>query len=129
MQRVKEMHEHGGSGSIGYAVSNEQPTQRCNTRRTDSLEANITSYRRGVRSHHQQPLYYCGVYHMAYLRARACLMCSYRYDWKVDEARKNILRTHTTAVSARMLYEIANVSRFSVFAYDPPLVTAHIYQG
>jgi len=33
----------------------------------------------------------------------------YRYDWKREEAMKNILRTHTTAVSARMLYQIANV--------------------
>lgn len=31
----------------------------------------------------------------------------YRYDWKVEEAEKNILRTHTTAVSARMLYKLA----------------------
>lgn len=34
----------------------------------------------------------------------------YRYNWKLEEAQKNILRTHTTAVSARMLYELANVS-------------------
>lgn len=32
----------------------------------------------------------------------------YRYDWKIDEAQKNVLRTHTTAVSARMLYKLAN---------------------
>eukprot|EP01006_Ploeotia_vitrea_P039536 TRINITY_DN66356_c1_g4_i1.p2 TRINITY_DN66356_c1_g4~~TRINITY_DN66356_c1_g4_i1.p2 ORF type:complete len:538 (-),score=326.18 TRINITY_DN66356_c1_g4_i1:69-1661(-) len=32
----------------------------------------------------------------------------YRYDWSLDEAQKNILRTHTTAVSARMLYKLAN---------------------
>lgn len=31
----------------------------------------------------------------------------YRYDWKETEAQKNILRTHTTAVSARMLYKLA----------------------
>jgi len=31
----------------------------------------------------------------------------YRYDWKEEEARKNVLRTHTTAVSARMLYALA----------------------
>jgi hypothetical protein len=35
----------------------------------------------------------------------------YRYDWKRTEADKNLLRTHTTAVSARMLYALANVSR------------------
>lgn len=32
----------------------------------------------------------------------------YRYDWKIEEAQKNVLRTHTTAVSARMLYKLAN---------------------
>lgn len=30
----------------------------------------------------------------------------YRYDWKLEEAQKNVLRTHTTAVSARMLYKL-----------------------
>jgi len=33
----------------------------------------------------------------------------YGYDWKIEEARKNLLRTHTTAVSARMLYSLAKV--------------------
>lgn len=49
LERVKEAHERGGNGSIGY-----------------------------------------------------------RYDWKLSEAQKNVLRTHTTAVSARMLYKLAN---------------------
>ncbi|XP_071550650.1 phenylalanine--tRNA ligase alpha subunit [Panulirus ornatus] len=31
----------------------------------------------------------------------------YQYDWSRDEAHKNLLRTHTTAVSARMLYRVA----------------------
>jgi len=31
----------------------------------------------------------------------------WRYEWKEEEARKNIMRTHTTAVSARMLYALA----------------------
>ncbi|XP_015775509.1 PREDICTED: phenylalanine--tRNA ligase alpha subunit-like [Acropora digitifera] len=31
----------------------------------------------------------------------------YQYDWVLEEAKKNILRTHTTAVSARMLYKLA----------------------
>ena len=31
----------------------------------------------------------------------------YGYDWKLGEAKKNLLRTHTTAVSARMLYKLA----------------------
>lgn len=45
----------------------------------------------------------------------------YRYNWKEEEARKNILRTHTTAVSARMLYEVANVR---VNALSPALSAA-----
>ena len=49
LQRVKDAHEKGGNGSIGY-----------------------------------------------------------RYDWKLDDAQKNVLRSHTTAVSARMLYKLAN---------------------
>ena len=32
--------------------------------------------------------------------------CRYKYEWKLEEAQKNILRTHTTAVSARMLYKL-----------------------
>jgi len=32
----------------------------------------------------------------------------YRYEWKREEALKNILRTHTTSVSSRMLYKFAN---------------------
>lgn len=31
----------------------------------------------------------------------------YGYDWKFEEAQKNLLRTHTTAVTARMLYKLA----------------------
>lgn len=31
----------------------------------------------------------------------------YHYDWKIEEAQKNLLRTHTTAISARMLYALA----------------------
>ncbi|KAK6240941.1 hypothetical protein SCA6_006330 [Theobroma cacao] len=31
----------------------------------------------------------------------------YMYDWKREEANKNLLRTHTTAVSTRMLYALA----------------------
>lgn len=48
LERVREMHEKGGSGSIGW-----------------------------------------------------------RYDWSAEEASKNILRTHTTAVSSRTLYKLA----------------------
>ena len=34
----------------------------------------------------------------------------YRYDWKEAEARKNVLRTHTTAISSQMLYRLGQVS-------------------
>eukprot|EP00039_Didymoeca_costata_P018569 m.334027 g.334027 ORF g.334027 m.334027 type:complete len:516 (+) comp17272_c0_seq1:118-1665(+) len=58
MLKVKEMHEKGGHGSIGY-----------------------------------------------------------RYDWSEDEAKKNILRTHTTAVSTRMLYQLAMEKPFRPVKY------------
>ena len=38
----------------------------------------------------------------------------WRYDWDQDEAAKNILRTHTTAVSSRTLYKLAQVGRMRV---------------
>ncbi len=40
---------------------------------------------------------------------------SWRYDWKIEEAKKNILRTHTTAVSSRMLYKLTQVSKHFQF--------------
>ena len=39
-------------------------------------------------------------------------LCRYKYDWSLEESKKNILRTHTTAVSARMLYKIAQQKPF-----------------
>jgi len=41
----------------------------------------------------------------------------YQYDWKLEEAEKNILRTHTTAVSARMLYKLAQEKEFRPTKY------------
>ncbi|KPP70415.1 phenylalanine--tRNA ligase alpha subunit-like [Scleropages formosus] len=41
----------------------------------------------------------------------------YKYDWKLEEARKNVLRTHTTAVSARMLYRLAQQEEFTPVKY------------
>jgi hypothetical protein len=38
----------------------------------------------------------------------------YGYCWKRSEAQKNLLRTHTTAVSSRMLYKLAQEG----FKYD-----------
>ncbi|CAH1775482.1 unnamed protein product [Owenia fusiformis] len=41
----------------------------------------------------------------------------YGYDWKIEEAQKNLLRTHTTAVSARMLYKLAQQEKFTPVKY------------
>jgi len=41
----------------------------------------------------------------------------YRYKWSLDEAKKNILRTHTTAVSTRMLYQLAQNKPFTPKKY------------
>lgn len=32
----------------------------------------------------------------------------WRYDWSYSEAKKNLLRTHTTAISSRMLKKLAD---------------------
>jgi len=37
----------------------------------------------------------------------------YGYNWKIEEASKNLLRTHTTAVSSRMLYNLAQQEEFT----------------
>ena len=42
---------------------------------------------------------------------------SYKYDWKLEEAQKNLLRTHTTAVSARMLYKLGQEEKFHPVKY------------
>ncbi|KAJ3600335.1 hypothetical protein NHX12_031320 [Muraenolepis orangiensis] len=42
---------------------------------------------------------------------------AYKYNWKIEEAQKNILRTHTTAVSARMLYKLAQQAEFKPVKY------------
>ncbi|KAF0991112.1 hypothetical protein HZS_2006 [Henneguya salminicola] len=39
------------------------------------------------------------------------------YDWKIEEAQKLILRTHTTAVSTRMLYLIGQQKEFHPVKY------------
>lgn len=41
----------------------------------------------------------------------------YCYDWKLKEAQKNLLRTHTTAVSARMLYKLMQEGDFKPVKY------------
>lgn len=40
----------------------------------------------------------------------------YGYEWKIEEAKKNLLRTHTTAVSAKMLYNLAQVRNVNYFS-------------
>ncbi|CAF1230625.1 unnamed protein product [Adineta ricciae] len=41
----------------------------------------------------------------------------YQYDWQLDETQKNVLRTHTTAVSTRMLYQLAQEKTFRPAKY------------
>jgi phenylalanyl-tRNA synthetase alpha chain len=41
----------------------------------------------------------------------------YRYDWSRAEAQKNILRTHTTAVSTRMLHKLGQMKPFKPARY------------
>ena len=38
----------------------------------------------------------------------------YQCDWQIEEAQKNILRTHTTAVSTRMLYKLAQEVKLKI---------------
>jgi phenylalanyl-tRNA synthetase alpha chain len=40
----------------------------------------------------------------------------YRYDWKREESEKNILRTHTTACSSRMLYKLSQETKAGAFS-------------
>lgn len=44
-----------------------------------------------------------------HLKSQEVFIGRYEYDWKREEAEKNVLRTHTTAVSSRMLYKLAQV--------------------
>lgn len=41
----------------------------------------------------------------------------YQCDWQLEEAQKNVLRTHTTAVSARMLYKLAQEVCLKLFIF------------
>eukprot|EP00011_Vannellida_sp_DIVA3-517-6-12_P002758 CAMPEP_0114624552 /NCGR_PEP_ID=MMETSP0168-20121206/10823_1 /TAXON_ID=95228 ORGANISM="Vannella sp., Strain DIVA3 517/6/12" /NCGR_SAMPLE_ID=MMETSP0168 /ASSEMBLY_ACC=CAM_ASM_000044 /LENGTH=487 /DNA_ID=CAMNT_0001835825 /DNA_START=28 /DNA_END=1488 /DNA_ORIENTATION=+ len=41
----------------------------------------------------------------------------WRYDWSSTEAKRNLLRTHTTACSARMLYELGKQKTFTPKKY------------
>jgi len=41
----------------------------------------------------------------------------YRYDWSLEETQKNILRTHTTAISSQMLYKLAQQKPFQPKRY------------
>jgi phenylalanyl-tRNA synthetase alpha chain len=43
----------------------------------------------------------------AHINGKDCGSVGYQYDWKLEETQKLVLRTHTTAVSARMLYKLA----------------------
>ena len=48
-------------------------------------------------THHPQDVHQNGGYGSA----------GYGYSWKLADSQKNLLRTHTTAVSSRMLYRLA----------------------
>lgn len=48
----------------------------------------------------------------AHINGKDCGSQGYQYDWKFEETQKNVLRTHTTAVSARMLYKLAQQKEF-----------------
>lgn len=41
----------------------------------------------------------------------------YNYNWDEKEAKKNLLRTHTTAVSSQMLYALAHEKEFKPMKY------------
>ncbi|NXS46188.1 SYFA ligase, partial [Balaeniceps rex] len=41
----------------------------------------------------------------------------YKYEWRLEEARRNLLRTHTTSASARALYQLARQEKFSPVKY------------
>ncbi|NXJ87024.1 SYFA ligase, partial [Trogon melanurus] len=41
----------------------------------------------------------------------------YKYEWRLEEARKNLLRTHTTSASARLLYRLAWQEKFAPGKY------------
>ena len=41
----------------------------------------------------------------------------YDYEWSEDEARKNILRTHTTGVSSKVLYKLGQQEKFEPKKY------------
>jgi phenylalanyl-tRNA synthetase alpha chain len=41
----------------------------------------------------------------------------WRYDWSEEEAKKNIFRTHTTGVSAKMLYNLGKEKEFKPKKY------------
>lgn len=47
-----------------------------------------------------------------------CLVHGFRrYEFSDEEMRKNVLRTHTTAVSSRMLYKLAEQKPFKPMKY------------
>lgn len=45
--------------------------------------------------------------------------CRYGYYWRTSEAEKNLLRTHTTAVSSRMLYRLAQEQKANGGVFKP----------
>ena len=50
----------------------------------------------------------------------------YQYDWKFEEAQKNLLRTHTTAVSARMLYKLGQQASRALLSQNSVVLLYHV---
>ncbi|KNH06366.1 phenylalanyl-tRNA synthetase alpha chain [Perkinsela sp. CCAP 1560/4] len=53
---------------------------------------------------------YCDAVRNVHENGGGCGSKGYAYDWSIEESRKNVLRTHTTAVTARILYQLAQKS-------------------
>ena len=87
LDRVRRTHERGGYGSTGCGL--KELSSPC------AHEA-IATASKGSNS--------------------PAVLCRYGSYWRTSEAEKNLLRTHTTAVSSRMLYRLAQeVQRSGTF--------------
>lgn len=51
----------------------------------------------------------------------------YRYDWSEKESLRNVLRTHTTAVTARMLYKLAENYKLGINSGDTQFKPAKFF--
>ena len=95
---MQQMHERGGHGSTGCATPTEG--QLSTLASACDLPDHCTFPTEAGPAKLVMHLTSCGV-----------LDTRYGYYWKTSEAEKNLLRTHTTAVSSRMLYRLAQTQR------------------